>query len=203
MKYGNDFVANRQDPLLEFKTWFDLAQSENFEPSAMALSSVDNEGMPSGRMVLLKGFDYRGFCFFTNHQSSKVHEIMENPKASLCFHWGKPFHRQIRVQGFIEKMGMEESEDYFKTRSRGSQIGAWASHQSQKIEDREELKKRFREMEKRFEGKDIPCPPHWGGFRLKPLSIEFWQSGEFRLHDRLKFVRQTFDSSWEVSRLAP
>ncbi len=204
MKHENDFVTNREDPLLEFKTWFELAQeSDNFEPSAMTLSSVDDDGMPSGRMVLLKTFNHRGFCFFTNYGSSKVCELMKNPKASLCFHWEKPFHRQIRVQGFIERMEVKDSEDYFKTRSRGSQIGAWVSPQSQEIKSRKELEEWFRKMEKKFEGKDIPCPPHWGGFRLKPLNIEFWQSRKFRIHDRLKFTRQTFESPWEVTRLAP
>ena len=204
MEHGNDFVTNKEDPLLEFKTWFELAQeSGNFEPSAMTLSSMDADGMPSGRMVLLKIFDHRGFCFFTNYQSPKVSEITKNPKAGLCFHWENPFHRQVRVRGLVEKMDIKESEDYFKTRPRGSQIGAWASPQSQKIKNRRELEERFKEMEKKFEDKEIPCPLHWGGFRLKPLSIEFWQSGAFRLHDRLRFTRKTFDSPWEVCRLAP
>ena len=197
MEYKKDFVTNREDPLLEFQSWFELAKSsDNFEPTAMTLSSVDSRGMPSSRMVLLKIFDYRGFCFFTNYQSFKAREITENPKACLCFHWQKPFHRQVRIQGFIEKMQTKESVDYFRTRLRSSQLGAWASPQSQRIGDRGELESGFKEMEKRFEGQDIPCPPFWGGFRLKPLSIEFWQSREFRLHDRMKFVRQTFESSW-------
>ena len=204
MEYKNDFVTNKQDPLQGFKTWFDLAQNnDNFEPSAMTLSSVNSDGMPSSRMVLLKLFDHRGFCFFTNHQSPKALEIIKNPKACLCFHWQKPFHRQVRIQGLIEKLGTGESGDYFKTRPRGSQIGAWASPQSQRIKDRKELEERFKKMEKDFGNGDIPCPPHWGGFRLKPLNIEFWQRGKFRLHDRLRFIRQTFTSPWEVSHLAP
>ena len=189
---------------LNFKNWFKLAQSnDNFEPTAVNLSTVGQDQMPSSRMVLLKAFDHRGFCFFTNYESPKAEELLKNPKACLCFHWEKPLHRQIRVQGLVEKVSRSESESYFETRSRGSQIGAWASSQSQNIKDRSELVEKYKEMEKEFKNGDIPCPPHWGGFRIKPLSIEFWQSGDFRLHYREKFIRKTLDSPWKTCCLAP
>ena len=198
------FVANTEDPMAEFENWFQQALAcDNFEPTAVALCSVDRDGMPSSRMVLLKVFDSRGFCFFTNYESTKARQMMDHPKACLCFHWQKPVHRQVRVQGMVEKTQTRESEDYFKTRLRGSQVGAWASPQSQVIQDRRELEERILEMESRFSGVSVPCPPHWGGFRLKPLTIEFWQTQEFRLHDRLRFARKDLQSPWKAHRLAP
>ena len=200
----NHFIKNHEDPILEFQDWFELAQnSGNFESTAVNLSTVGSDQMPSSRMVLLKKFNHRGFFFFTNYESLKAQEILKNPKACLCFHWEKPFHRQIRVQGFIEKTSRLESENYFNTRSRESRIGAWASPQSQSIKNRNELMEKYRKMEKKFSTGKIPCPPHWGGFRLNPLSIEFWQSGDFRLHHRKRFIRKTSKTPWEVDSLAP
>lgn len=198
------WIEKHNDPIEVFSHWYTQAQnSDNFEPTAMTLATVDAAGLPDARVVLLKEYDPSGFCFFTNYNSTKSHQVEENPKAALVFHWPKPFHRQIRVRGVIEKVSYQESNDYFQTRPRGSQIGAWASPQSGMIESRAQLQALVKQTEERFQDQDIPCPENWGGFRLKPLSIEFWQAQEFRLHDRMIFVRKNLTAPWQAQRLAP
>ncbi len=199
-----DWLQNPPGPFALFKDWFDAAQKVNhFEPTSMTLATVDKEGMPSARVVLLKILDDKGFCFFTNYESRKGQELSAVQKAALVFHWEKPLHRQIRVRGVIEKLSYEESDQYFQSRPRGSQIGAWASPQSQPIKDREVLLNKTKEIEERFKNQKIPCPPHWGGFRLLPLQIEFWQAEEFRLHNRLAYHRDNMENDWAFEILAP
>lgn len=169
----------------------------------MVLASVDTNGMPAARVLLLKQHDENGFCFFTNYESEKSKQLISSGKAAMTFHWEKPFHRQVRIRGLVEKTTREESDAYFQSRVRGSQIGAWASPQSHEIQSRDELVQRVHEMEERFKEGPIECPPYWGGFRLKALSIEFWQSQEFRLHDRMHFQRESLESAWQAKRLAP
>ena len=199
------WISTSDNPFEVFKAWFEQGcDNTSFEPTKMTLATVDSNGMPAARVVLLKKHDDLGFCFYTNYESAKSDELESAGKAALVFHWEKPFHRQIRVRGLIEKMSYEESNEYFQTRARGSQIGAWASPQSQVIKDRAELEKKVSEIEAKFpEGSEIPCPENWGGFRLKPLSIEFWQAGEHRLHDRMKFQRSDLSQDWVAQRLAP
>ena len=200
----DQWISKNSEPLDVFKDWFEQAQDANsFEPTAMTLATVDSSGMPSARVVLLKDYSKEGFCFFTNYESVKSIEIGKNPKAALVFHWEKPFHRQIRVRGEVEKLSAEKSNTYFQTRNRGSQIGAWSSPQSQEISDRSQLEKWVKQNEDRFVGQSVPCPEFWGGFILHPLSIEFWQAGEHRLHDRMKFTRSSLGASWSSQRLAP
>ncbi len=151
-------------------------------------------------MMLLKGCDERGFRFFTNYESRKGEELVSNSRAALVFYWGR-LHRQVRVEGTVEKLSEEESRDYFRTRPRGSQLGAWASHQSSVLQTRRELEERFREYESRFKGQEVPLPPFWGGFRLAPERIEFWQGRANRLHDRLLYTRS--GRGWERVRLSP
>ncbi|NQZ19310.1 MAG: pyridoxamine 5'-phosphate oxidase [Bdellovibrionales bacterium] len=200
----SDWLQKNDDPMSVFKDWFELAQKNNsFEPTAMTLATVDAQGMPSARIVLLKGYDPESLHFYTNYESVKSNELGQTPKASLVFHWEKPFHRQIRVRGMVERMTYEESDAYFQSRPRGSRIGAMASAQSQPIESRQELIDKVKSLETEFEGKEIPCPKNWGGFRLKPISIEFWEAQEFRLHDRMKFERADLTSAWSAQRLSP
>lgn len=188
------------DPIAQFKKWFEEAlQAEQPDPEAMTLSTATSSGRVSGRIVLLKGVDERGFVFFTNYESRKSHELMANPYAALTFYWSS-LNRQVRIEGSIEKVTAQESEDYFQTRPRGSQLGAWASPQSTEIASREALDQKLAEMEERFKNQQIPCPPFWGGFRLKPTEIEFWQGRENRLHDRIVY---TLDDRWKLSRIAP
>ena len=193
-----------QDPLVLFDKWYQ-AHLENgeFEPTAMTLATVDEQGMPRARVVLLKQHDEKGFCFFTNYQSRKAQDLMESPKASLVFHWPKPIHRQVRISGLVEKMSREESQGYFKSRNRGSQIGAWASPQSQPIKSRQDLEDAVDKFEREFAGKNVPCPEHWGGFRLRPLIVEFWESQSHRLHDRMRWFREDLNEKWQQERLAP
>ncbi|MEM7645639.1 MAG: pyridoxamine 5'-phosphate oxidase [Pseudomonadota bacterium] len=193
-----------KDPFVAFDEWYqENLKSHTFEPTAMTLATVDPDGMPSARVVLLKKFDRDGFCFFTNYESRKGQELLKNGRAALVFHWEKPSHRQVRIRGFIEKMSSEESQEYFSSRARGSQVGAWASPQSQVIKSREELVTLVQDVEKRFADKKIPCPSHWGGFRLKPVSIEFWQAQDHRLHDRIYFSFDATTEKWKGQRLAP
>ena len=188
------------DPIAQFKKWFEEAlQAEQPDPEAMTLSTATSSSRVSGRIVLLKGVDERGFVFFTNYESRKSHELMANPYAALTFYWSS-LNRQVRIEGSIEKVTAQESEDYFQTRPRGSQLGAWASPQSTEIASREALDQKLAEMEERFKNQQIPCPPFWGGFRLKPTEIEFWQGRENRLHDRIVY---TLDDRWKLSRIAP
>lgn len=189
------------DPLQQFSDWFaESVQAEQPDPEAMTLSTATVDGRVSARVVLLKGLDERGFVFFTNYESRKSRELLANPHAALTFYW-HALHRQVRIEGTVEKVAAQESEAYFQTRPRGSQLGAWASPQSEEIESRAALEQRLAEIEERFEVEPMHCPPFWGGFRVKPTRIEFWQGRESRLHDRILYMRQ--DGAWRISRLAP
>lgn len=183
-----------------YKLWQAILGRPGADVNAMTLATVDSEGRPSTRTVLLKGIDARGFIFFTNYASRKGSELAANPNAALTFYWPE-FERQVCVAGRVTKVSPEESAAYFKSRPRGSQIGAWASRQSSTVESRAELEKAWAEMEKKFPA-DIPLPPTWGGFVLAPERIEFWQGRPSRLHDRLCYQRQT-DGSWRIERLSP
>ena len=166
----------------------------------MTLATSNKEGDPDARIVLLKSFDDSGFVFYTNYQSRKATELSESPRACLLFYWAKLW-RQVRIEGTVEKISAEESDGYFQSRPLGSKLGAWASNQSEVIASREVLEARFAELEKRFRD-DVPRPPHWGGYRVKPEAIEFWQGQENRLHDRLRYCLQE-NGSWVIERLAP
>jgi len=189
------------DPIKQFKGWFSSAQAAGIPlAEAMSLATVSN-GKPSSRMVLLKRVDGDGFVFFTNYQSAKARDLEVNPYVALTFFWPQ-LEKQIRVEGTVTKTSVEESREYFATRPRESQIGAWASPQSEVIASREELEKRQAELKETYRDQPIPCPPHWGGFLVKPERIEFWQGRIGRLHDRLVYELQK-DGSWTIKRLAP
>jgi pyridoxamine 5'-phosphate oxidase len=189
------------DPFAEFARWLEEAvAAQVVEPEAMTLATANAEGTPSARMVLLRGFDERGFVFFTDYRSQKGVELERNPRAALVFHWSE-LERQIRITGTVTATAREESEAYFRTRPRGSRIGAWASHQSQIIPSRRQLDERVAELESRYPDDEIPLPPYWGGFRLAPAAIEFWQGRTSRLHDRIRYVRE--GESWRIERLSP
>ncbi|MDX2039823.1 MAG: pyridoxamine 5'-phosphate oxidase [Acidobacteriota bacterium] len=188
------------DPFEQLKLWIEEAiQAEQSDVEAMTLSTM-TDGRISARIVLLKGFDSRGFVFFTNYESRKSRELDAHPQAALTFYW-HTLNRQVRIEGSVEKASRQESEDYFRTRPRGSQIGAWASPQSDEIVSREALEQRVAEIEARFDDSEIPCPPFWGGWRLIPIQVEFWQGRESRLHDRI--VYQNENGAWRIVRLAP
>lgn len=190
-----------RNPFKQFTIWYEviLNSSEIKEPSAMVLASSSKEGIPSVRTVLLKGYDENGFLFFTNYESRKGKNLIENPYAELLFYW-MDLQRQVRISGRVEKTSKEESKIYFRTRLLKSRIGAWASKQSGEIPNREYLENQFSEFEKKF-GEDIPLPPNWGGFRLIPERFEFWQGRESRLHDRICYKKE--GDNWEIVRLAP
>lgn len=188
------------DPFDLFDTWFEAAAgAEQNDPNAMALATVDGDGLPNIRMVLLKGHDSRGFVFYTNSQSAKGTELAVNPKAALLFHW-KSIRRQVRARGPVTLVSQAEADAYFASRPRGSQVGAWASDQSRPLEERAILERRVAEREAEF-GDTVPRPPHWFGYRIEPVEIEFWQDGKFRLHDRFRFRRE--GDGWTVARLYP
>jgi pyridoxamine 5'-phosphate oxidase len=189
------------DPIARFTALFARASAgAPFDPTAMSLGTCGADGQPSVRVVLLHGFDARGFCFFTNYESRKGRDIAANPRAALTFHW--PWLReQVRIEGTLAKLAPEDSDAYFATRERGRQIGAWASAQSRPIPSREALLEQVAEVDARFAGRDVPRPPHWGGYRLEPRSIEFWIDGAHRLHDRFLYVRD--GEAWTVTRLSP
>lgn len=196
-----DFNDVSFDPFHQFKVWLDEAiDSEVPEVNAMCLSTLGLNGFPNARIVLLKEMDH-GFVFFTNYESEKGQEIQANPKASLTFFWPE-LERQVRIMGQIEKISGTESDTYFNSRPIGSQIGAWTSPQSKTIANREELDARLEQMEKRFKTEPITRPVNWGGYRLIPIRIEFWQGRPSRLHDRICYKKQT-DKNWEITRLAP
>jgi pyridoxamine 5'-phosphate oxidase len=196
-----DEISVERDPILQFKKWFDESvRSSQPDPEAMTLSTVSPDGGVSARIVLLRGMDEHGFVFFTNYESRKSRELTFNPRAALTFYWGS-LNRQVRIEGVVERVSRQESDEYFQTRPRGSQLGAWASPQSEMIRDRSALDQLLSDVEGRFEGQAIPCPPFWGGFRLNPSRIEFWQGRENRLHDRVLFTLD--DDQWLISRLAP
>lgn len=189
------------DPLRQFAAWFDEALAAGIrEANAMALATVSGDGVPSVRMVLLKGVD-TGFVFFTNLESPKARDMESNPRASLCFHW-KELERQVRISGHIEMTSRSEAETYFHSRPRGSQLGAWASRQSKVLSGREEIESNLKEMEGRFADGDVPLPDFWGGYRLIPKAIEFWQGRPSRLHDRLLYTLED-DGGWTRGRLSP
>lgn len=191
----------KPDPLMQFKYWFaEALTAEQPDAEAMTLSTATPAGRVSARIVLLKGCDERGFVFFTNYESRKGKELADNPYAALTFYW-HTLNRQVCIAGKIEKVARAESENYYQTRPRGSQIGAWASPQSQEIASREVLEQRVAELTARFETEPIQCPPFWGGYVLRPVSIEFWQGRESRLHDRILYTWQT--AAWRIARLAP
>jgi pyridoxamine 5'-phosphate oxidase len=189
------------DPMAEFHRWFTQALEANaLEPNAMALATATRDAMPSVRVVLLKGYDERGFVFFTDYRSRKAMELAENPRASLAFHWSE-LERQVRIGGTVERTSTEESESYFSTRPYGSRLGAWASYQSRVIPSRTELERGLLEVQRRFPTDEVPLPPHWGGYRLRPDEVEFWQGRENRLHDRIRYTRE--GDRWRVERLSP
>ena len=199
--FGLPPATEDADPIELFTTWFDAAhESGILMPEAVALATASPDGVPSARMVLLKHADARGFVFFTNYLSQKARELDANPRAALCFHWAV-LHRQVRVTGLVERVSAQESAEYFATRGRGSQVGAWASRQSQDLEDREKLEERVRDIEAEFIGGEVPRPAFWGGYRLAPERIEFWQGRADRLHDRLVFSRA--EGGWTTRRLYP
>jgi len=197
----SDFTEE-SDPFSLFHAWLEEAgTSETNDPNAMALATVDADGMPDVRMVLLKGLDERGFVFYTNFESAKGNEILGNMKAALCFHW-KSLRRQVRVRGTVETVSAEEADVYFQSRPRNSRIGAWASKQSRPLESRFALEKAVAEYAARHLVGEIPRPPYWSGFRIIPKSIEFWHDRPFRLHDRVVFGRDG-DGKWSKTRLYP
>ncbi|HLH54594.1 MAG TPA: pyridoxamine 5'-phosphate oxidase [Verrucomicrobiae bacterium] len=214
-----------EDPLAQFRRWFDQARGarksgrirrllikiykwlnlvqgvEQLDLNAMILATADGQGRPSARVVLLKGLDERGFIFFTNYNSRKGRELAENPEAALVFYWPEQ-ERQVCVAGAISKVPDAESESYFHSRPRGSQIGAWASDQSTPLKDRAELERKWRECETQFENKEVERPAYWGGYVLAPVRMEFWQGRPNRLHDRFRYMRQP-DGTWLIERLSP
>ncbi len=190
------------DPIRQFEHWFDEAVKNAIpEPHAMTLATCTSEGRPSARIVLLRGFDERGMAFFTNYESRKARELDTNPWGALVFYW-HDLERQVRVEGRVERTSEEESDMYFHSRPASSRIGAWASPQSEVISNRQELEKLCGDLENRFADGSIPRPPHWGGFRLVPEVIEFWQGRPSRLHDRLRYTKVK-DGHWHIERLAP
>jgi pyridoxamine 5'-phosphate oxidase len=190
------------DPIEQFSIWFAAAVSAALpDANAISLATATPDGKPSARVVLLKGFDQRGFVFFTNYRSGKGRELEANPAAAFVIYWVQ-LERQIRVAGRVEKTTREESTAYFLSRPRGSQLSAWVSHQSEVIDARRILEARLAEMKERFAGGPVELPPHWGGYRLVPATIEFWQGRANRLHDRFRYTRETGES-WKLERLAP
>jgi pyridoxamine 5'-phosphate oxidase len=191
-----------QDPFQQFhKWWEDALQSEIEELNAMTLATASGDGVPSARIVLLKDFDEKGFVFYTNYESYKGMQLLENPRACLVFFW-KELERQVRITGLVEKTSVQSSDEYFNSRPEGSRIGAIASPQSRVIADRKWLEENEENLRKQFEGKEIKRPVHWGGYCVKPVTIEFWQGRPNRLHDRIQYTLQE-DASWEIERLAP
>jgi pyridoxamine 5'-phosphate oxidase len=196
-----DEASVAPDPLVEFARWFDEAvKAEARDPNAMTLATSTADGVPSARIILLKGFDQRGFVFFTDYRSRKGTELLNNPRAALVFYWPE-LERQVRITGSTSRTEREVSEEYYRSRPKGSRLSAWISHQSQVIASREQLDSQIPELERRYPGEDVPLPPYWGGFRLRPDTIEFWQGRTNRLHDRLRYVRD--GERWRIERLSP
>jgi len=196
-----DETTAADNPLTQFHAWFEAQKAElPDEPTVMTLASCDESGQPWQRIVLLKSYDEDGFVFFTNYTSNKGRQFELNPKAALHFSWLLQ-ERQVMVQGIVTKISREETAEYFRSRPRQSQLGAWASEQSQPLADRATLEKRFEALQSEYEGQDVPVPEHWGGYRLSPQRMEFWQGGASRLHDRLEYRRSS--EQWEKQRLNP
>lgn len=195
----NDVDTN---PIQQFKKWWDQAlASEILEPNAMTLATASSDGLPSARIVLLKGFDEKGFVFYTNYNSYKALQLEENPKACLVFHW-KELERQVRIVGLVEKAPAEESDEYFASRPIGSRIGAWTSPQSSVIESREWIEEEFEKRKTEFAQSTVPRPSFWGGYLVRPVVLEFWQGRFSRLHDRIQYSLQE-NGGWKIERLAP
>jgi pyridoxamine 5'-phosphate oxidase len=198
---GLDKADVDHDPVVQFHVWFENAiDADLHEPNAMILATATGEGKPSARTVLLKGYDERGFVFYTNYEGRKAGELETNPECALLFYWGD-LERQVRVEGTVSRISEQESDAYFASRPRGSRLGAWASQQSRPVEHRSVLEERIRALEAEYEGREIPRPPFWGGYRVEPEEIEFWQGRESRLHDRLVYRRE--DGAWRIERLQP
>ena len=190
------------NPIDQFQKWWSEAiKSEIDEVNAMTLATASSDGMPSARIMLLKGFDKKGFVFFTNYKSYKAMHLEENPKACLVFFW-KELERQVRITGLVKRLSEKESDEYFYSRPVGSQIGAWASNQSQVIENREWLQNRVHQLTEEFKEKELKRPPHWGGYVVTPVIIEFWQGRPSRLHDRIQYTLEE-DGNWKIERLSP
>lgn len=191
-----------RDPIVHFGRWFNaVVEAKLPEPNAMTLATATRDGMPSARIVLLKGFDARGFVFYTNYESRKGRDIAQNPQVALVFFWPQ-LQRQVRIAGLATKVNREESEAYFHSRPTGSQLGAWASQQSQVLRNREELDNRVLELAIQYENQMVPLPPYWGGYRVWPTEIEFWQARLNRLHDRFCYTRRS-ENEWSMERLSP
>jgi len=192
-----------ENPIRQFEEWFRILPSlgvSEQDATSMTLATATADGRPTARIVLLKSFDERGFVFFTNYHSRKGDELSDNPRACLLFYWPQVW-RQVRIEGAVEKVTADESDAYFSSRPLGSRIGAWASNQSEVVKSREDLEQQFAELSARY-GDQVPRPPHWGGYRVKPAMIEFWQGRDNRLHDRLRYRLQD-NGSWLIERLAP
>ncbi len=190
------------NPFKQFQKWFDQTLAAQLpEPNAMTLATVSQDGKPRARIVLLKNFNEQGFVFYTNYNSQKGQELAQNPWAALIFWWAE-LERQVRIEGSVEKVAESESDEYFHSRPVGSQLGAWASQQSQIIDNREVLEHQLQELEEIYQNQTIPRPPHWGGYRIVPQAIEFWQGRTNRLHDRLYYSLQE-DKAWVIKRLSP
>jgi len=193
-------AALTADPFRQFDEWFEEAKRAGIVAEAMTLATATADGAPSARMVLLKGADEEGFVFYTGYDSRKGGELAQNPRAALVFYW-QPLGKQVRVEGPVERVSEAESAAYFATRPRGSQLAAWASEQSRPLGSREELERRYAQLEREYDGRDVPRPPHWGGYRLRPEAIEFWEHRENRLHDRVRYTRAR--EGWQAERLSP
>jgi pyridoxamine 5'-phosphate oxidase len=198
---GLDKADVHHDPVVQFHAWFQNAIDAGLhEPNAMILATAATDGKPSARTVLLKGYDERGFVFYTNYEGRKAGELETNPECALLFYWGE-LGRQVRIEGTVSRISDQESDSYFASRPRGSRLGAWASQQSRPVKDRSVLEERVLRLETEYEGREIPRPSFWGGYRVEPETIEFWQGREDRLHDRLVYRRE--DAAWRIERLQP
>ena len=201
-KAGLSLADLDSDPIEQFGVWFQQAlDADLLEPNAMTLATATPDGKPTARIVLLKGVDERGFVFYTSYESQKGQQLIANPYAALVFLWDK-LERQIRIEGKVVKLAVEESREYFHSRPKASQLGAWASDQSRVIRDREILEQKLAQLKEKYSNETVPLPEHWGGFRVVPNRIEFWQGRPSRLHDRLVYDLQD-DSSWQINRLSP
>lgn len=203
--YSSQMLSEKEishDPFELFQKWWtEAVNSQIDEPNAMTLATASSDGMPAARIMLLKGFSREGFVFFSNYKSYKAMHLEENPKACLVFFW-KELERQVRVTGLVKKLPEAESDEYFLSRPRGSQIGAWASEQSQVIESREWLDQRYAQLSEEYKDKALKRPPHWGGYLVTPVIMEFWQGRPSRLHDRIQFMIGE-DGGWKMERLSP